>query len=67
MAHEFRCCICGQKASGWGNNPWPVKESGECCLACDLTVVVPARIKLSENQKTKSNEDNATENRAMVS
>ena len=45
MVHEFRCCICGKPSRGWGNNPWPVKESGECCDCCNSRAVIPARIK----------------------
>ena len=39
-----RCCICGEKFEGWGNNPWPVKEDGRCCDYCNDAVVIPARI-----------------------
>lgn len=39
------CCICGRKFYGWGNNPWPVKESGECCTSCNYDIVLPERLK----------------------
>lgn len=39
------CCICGEKIEGWGNNPWPIKEDGECCDKCNYEKVIPARIK----------------------
>lgn len=39
------CCICGKTFKGWGNNPWPVMDSGECCDECNFTQVIPARIK----------------------
>ena len=39
------CCICGQTFIGYGNNPWPVKEEGECCMHCNDTKVIPARLK----------------------
>jgi hypothetical protein len=47
-----KCCLCGNKiypkvkVSGeyWGHNAQPVKE-GRCCDACNLTVVIPARMK----------------------
>lgn len=42
----FKCCICGQKFTGYGNNPYPVKEKGRCCDECDNSVVVPTRIKI---------------------
>lgn len=38
------CCICGRSFTGWGNNPWPVKDDGECCDKCNLDKVIPARI-----------------------
>lgn len=39
-----KCCIYGEKFTGWGNNPAPVKTRGECCDACNSSVVVPARL-----------------------
>lgn len=42
----FKCCICGQKFTGYGNNPYPVKEKGRCCDECDNSVVIPTRIKI---------------------
>lgn len=41
---EWKCCICGKTYTGWGNNPWPVKENGRCCDWCNETEVIPARI-----------------------
>ena len=41
-----KCCICGEYFEGWGNNPAPVKERGDCCDFCNWFVVVPARIEL---------------------
>ena len=38
------CCICGKKFEGYGNNPSPVKEEGECCDNCNLEQVIPARL-----------------------
>lgn len=41
-----RCCICGDKFYGWGNNPAPVniREGARCCNECNENVVIPARI-----------------------
>ena len=39
------CCICGDKFKGWGNNPWPVKEEGQCCDLCNDLKVIPARLR----------------------
>lgn len=45
------CCICGKPFKEWGNNPWPIKEEGTCCNACNQTRVIPARIhKIKETQ-----------------
>lgn len=44
-AHNtFVCCICGEESEGYGNNPSPVKEEGECCDACNRKFVIPARL-----------------------
>lgn len=40
------CCICGKDFTGYGNNPDPVKTDGKCCDECNLTVVIPARMRL---------------------
>lgn len=42
-----KCCICGKEFEGWGNNPWPIKQDGECCDTCNAEKVVPARILLA--------------------
>jgi len=39
------CCLCNKEFNGWGNNPEPLKEEGECCSVCDQTKVIPARLK----------------------
>lgn len=41
-----KCCICGKRIIGYGNNPWPVveKQNAECCDDCNSTEVIPARI-----------------------
>ena len=49
------CCICGNRIEGFGNEPWPiVLEPGErCCDLCNITEVVPARLRqLREHKKT---------------
>ena len=38
------CCLCGVEFEGYGNNPAPVKESGECCDRCNAEKVIPARL-----------------------
>lgn len=42
----LKCCICGKEIHGHGNNPYPVKDEGRCCAECNVTIVIPERIKL---------------------
>jgi len=50
------CCICGKVFSGWGNNPWPVEESGTCCDDCNSMYVIPARLaKISVRRNNNEN------------
>jgi hypothetical protein len=54
----FGCCLCDNIFEGYGNNPDPVKdkrwkliegedfkEDDECCIDCNNTKVIPARMK----------------------
>lgn len=48
------CCICGKEIEGYGYNPYPVREEGQCCRTCNYEVVVPERYRRHlEYQKTK--------------
>ena len=49
----YKCCICGFKFTGYGNNPWPVSEDPEdlCCDECNYKKVIPERIR--EYQRSK--------------
>ena len=38
------CCLCGKEFEGYGNNPAPLKDSGECCGRCNAEKVIPARL-----------------------
>ena len=38
------CCLCGGEFGGYGNNPAPLKDSGECCDRCNAEKVIPARL-----------------------
>lgn len=51
-----KCCICGHKFEGWGNNPYPVKEEGECCDKCNSLYVVPERIRRMYSKEDKKND-----------
>lgn len=48
------CCICGRVIEGYGYNPYPVREEGQCCRRCNYEVVVPERWRQhQEYQKNK--------------
>lgn len=36
----YQCCICEEWCDGFGNNPYPLKEEGECCDKCNTKVVM---------------------------
>ena len=38
MKRNFTCCICGKFVIGYGNEPWPIKDDGECCDKCNEKV-----------------------------
>jgi len=40
---KTKCVICGKQIIGYGNNPWPLADSGHCCDNCNSKVVT-ARI-----------------------
>lgn len=50
----MRCCICGKKINGYGNNPCgtlklnnkPVrwKKTDRCCDKCNIEFVIPERV-----------------------
>lgn len=46
MKEALKCCLCGKKVVGYGNNPWPLVKDikSRCCDQCNTTKVVPARI-----------------------
>jgi len=52
----MRCCICGKKIKGYGNNPQgaldffnqPIKwrDKDVCCDECNAEFVIPGRVLL---------------------
>lgn len=42
----YTCCLCGEKQIGYGNNPFPASQSGLCCNNCNISIVIPMRIRL---------------------
>ena len=49
MAKSFVCCICGEDSMGYGNNPYPVVKDKDavCCDRCNLTKVIPERMRIA--------------------
>lgn len=50
---EYKCCICGKRKRGYGNNPYPVvvDPNAKCCDNCNRYVVVPERLREFENER----------------
>lgn len=44
-SRKYICCICGEEHIGYGHNPNPITTDGECCDKCNMSVVIPARIR----------------------
>ena len=44
-SRKYICCICGEEHIGYGHNPNPVTIDGECCDKCNMSVVIPTRLK----------------------
>jgi hypothetical protein len=47
-----RCVICGKEIIGYGNNAEPVAK-GRCCDVCNITVVIPERLRLIKQRVEK--------------
>lgn len=45
------CCICGKKFWGWGNNPYPIKDDGECCDECNKQVIAARLLRIIRKEK----------------
>ena len=43
VTKSYVCSICGKTDYGYGNNPFPVTETGRCCDDCNSLVVIPTR------------------------
>jgi hypothetical protein len=53
---KMNCCLCGKELpkdplSGWdrGNNAEPVAQ-GRCCNECNITKVIPERLRRLKNK-----------------
>lgn len=47
---KIKCCICGKKFEGYGNNPYPIvkDENARCCNYCNQYVILARIIKLKK-------------------
>ena len=52
----WRCCLCGEYFTGWGNNPWPLVNTAfdRCCDACNAEKVIPARLERMNRKENKN-------------
>lgn len=41
----MKCCLCGKKIKGYGNNASPL-NNGECCDECNTIKVIPKRLEI---------------------
>lgn len=39
MEEKQTCCICGCEFTGYGNNPFPLSNTGRCCDECNGKVI----------------------------
>ncbi len=49
----WRCVICRKMTFGYGNNAEPVKK-GRCCDWCNISVVIPARIRMMRKEENNT-------------
>lgn len=47
------CCICGKEIEGYGNNPFPIRNEGECCDECNYKYVLTARLNIINKKGDK--------------
>lgn len=47
------CCICGKEITNYGNNAYPYGTTGNdrCCDECNITKVIPERIRLTSKKE----------------
>ncbi|MCL1944879.1 MAG: hypothetical protein FWF56_03620 [Firmicutes bacterium] len=49
---KFKCVICTKVVQEHGNNPSPLKHSGQCCDACNMKFVVPYRLTQASRERS---------------
>jgi len=51
-----KCSFCGKTYENYGNDPWPLApkyaSNMRCCDACNMSKVIPARLKLMKGEKS---------------
>ena len=52
--HVVRCCLCGAKLEGRGNNPAPLAAEGVCCDECNAAKVLPARMAAAKAEERRA-------------
>ena len=62
--NKRECVICGREFSGYGNNPWPVMQTGTCCDECNFDVVLPAR--MAGNTRKVKTKDSLKDIEALI-
>ena len=53
--NKQKCCICEKQFKGYGNDPRPIKQKGQCCDKCNFEIVAVARLRQLEWQKVICN------------
>lgn len=61
LLKKKKCVICGAEIKGYGNNPYPVADKGECCDICNRQIVIPKRLEIVRAKKdVKDDADDIT-------
>ena len=61
----FNCCICRKWSLGrgdkkqFGNNPAPLKTTGQCCDSCNISKVIPIRMQRIHSRIARRDHKNA--------
>jgi len=45
------CVLCGSLFDGYGHNPAPLADENRCCDACNISLVIPARLTAITNRR----------------
>lgn len=62
----MRCYLCGRELVAHGHNAWPLSDDPQnrCCSACNYTIVVPARFKLSKENTNGQTKEKLNQNKS---